>query len=225
MSAAGERPLPSLPRCRTRIVSSPIICLVTAGRGRDQPLLDLIVEAAHAGIDLIQIRERRLDDRALLNLTRRTVEATSGTSARIVVNDRVDIALAAGASGVHLRGDSFAAGRIRTLAPPGFLIGRSVHDRAEAAAAEAAGGCDYLLFGTVFPSTSKLPTDPVSGPEALREVCATAGIPVLAIGGISIENVSQVAASGAAGIAAISLFQRGDSIAATVSTLRRQFDT
>jgi thiamine monophosphate synthase len=90
---------------------------------------------------------------------------------------------------------------------------------------EAGGGCDYLLFGTVFPSTSKLPTDPISGPEALREVCATAGIPVLAIGGISIENVSQVAASGAAGIAAISLFQRGDSIAATVSTLRRPFDT
>ena len=206
-------------------MSSPIICLVTAGRGRERPLLDVIVEAAHAGVDLIQIRERRLDDRALVNLTRRAVEATRGTSSQIIVNDRVDVALAARASGVHLRGDSFAAGRIRTIAPPGFVIGRSVHHPAEAAAVEAGGGCDYLLFGTVFPSTSKLPTDPISGPEALREVCATAGIPVLAIGGISIENVSQVAASGAAGIAAISLFQRGDSIAATVSTLRRPFDT
>lgn len=206
-------------------MSFPIICLVTAGRGREQPLLDLIVEAAHAGVDLIQIREHRLDDRALVNLTRRAVEATRGTNSRIVVNDRVDVALAAGASGVHLRGDSFAAGRIRTLAPPGFLIGRSVHDPAEAAAVEAGGGCDYLLFGTVFPSTSKRPTDPISGPRALREVCATVGLPVLAIGGISIENVSRVAASGAAGIAAISVFERGDPIAATVSLLRRRFDT
>ena len=94
----------------------------------------------------------------------------------------------------------------RALAPPGFLIGRSVHDPAEAAAVEAGGGCDYLLFGTVFPSTSKRPANPISGPGVLREVCATVGIPVLAVGGISVENVSQVGASGAAGIAAISLF-------------------
>ena len=206
-------------------VPSPIICLVTAGHGRERPLLDLITEAAQAGVDLIQIRERRLDDRALLSLTRRAVEATRGTRSRIVVNDRVDVALTAEASGVHLRGDSFAAGRIRALAPPGFLIGRSVHGPAEAAAVESGGGCDYLLFGTVFPSTSKPPTDPIAGPAALREVCAVVGIPVLAIGGISIENVSQVAASGAAGIAAISLFERGDPIAATVSMLRRRFDT
>jgi thiamine-phosphate diphosphorylase len=206
-------------------VPSPIICLVTPGRGREQPLLDLIAEAAHAGVDLIQIRERRLDDRALLELTRRAVQATRGTSSRIVVNDRVDVALAAHASGVHLRGDSVAARRIRLLAPPGFLIGRSVHDPAEAAAVEAGGGCDYLLFGTVFPSTSKPPTDPISGPAALRMVCATVRIPVLAIGGISIDNVSQVGASGASGLAAINLFDSGDPIAATVSMLRRRFDT
>ena len=214
-----------VPRYQIRIVPSPIICLVTAGRGREQPLLDLIAEAAQAGVDLIQIRERRLDDRALVNLTRRALEATRGTSSRIVVNDRIDVALTAHASGVHLRADSFAADRIRPLVPPGFLIGRSVHDPAEAAAVEAGGGCDYLLFGTVFRSMSKPPADPISGPEALREVCASVSIPVLAIGGISIDNVSQVAASGAAGIAAISLFERGDPIAATVSMLRRRFDS
>jgi thiamine-phosphate diphosphorylase len=206
-------------------VSSPIICLVTGGRGLERPLLELIAEAAQAGVDLIQIRERRLDDRALATLTRRAVDSTRGTSSRIVVNDRVDIALTAGASGVHLRGDSVAAGRIRALAPDGFLIGRSVHDPAEAAAVEAGGGCDYLLFGTVFPSTSKPSTDPIAGPGVLREVCATVAIPVLAIGGISIENVREVAASGASGIAAISLFERGDPIAATVSMLRHRFDT
>ena len=204
---------------------SPIICFVTGGRGLERPLLELIAEAARGGVDLIQIRERRLDDRALATLTRRAIDAARGTSCRIVVNDRIDIALAAHASGVHLRGDSVAASRIRAMAPDGFLIGRSVHDPAEAAAVEAAGGCDYLLFGTVFPSTSKSSTDPISGPGALREVCARVAIPVLAIGGISIENVRQVAASGASGIAAISLFERGDPIAATVSMLRRRFDT
>ena len=204
---------------------SPIICLVTGGRGLERPLLELIAEAAQAGVDLIQIRERRLDDRALADLTRRAVDASRGTGSRILVNDRVDIALAAHAGGVHLRGDSVAASRIRALAPDGFLIGRSVHDPAEAAAVEADGGCDYLVFGTVFPSTSKPSTDAIAGPDALREVCARVAIPVLAIGGISIENVSQVAASGASGIAAISLFERGEPIAATVSTLRRRFDT
>ena len=206
-------------------MSSPIICLVTGGRGLERPLLELIAEAAQAGVDLIQIRERRLDDRALATLTRRAVDATRGTGSRIVVNDRVDIALAAHAGGVHLRGDSVAASRIRALVPGGFFIGRSVHDPAEAAAVEAGGGCDYLVFGTVFPSTSKPSTDPTSGPDALREVCARVAIPVLAIGGISIENVNQVAAAGASGIAAISLFERGDPIATTVSMLRRRFDT
>jgi len=206
-------------------VPSPIICLVTGGRGLEGPLVELIAEAAQAGVDLIQIRERRLDDRALADLTRRAVDASRGTGSRILVNDRVDIALAAHAGGVHLRGDSVAASRIRALAPDGFLIGRSVHDPAEAEAVEADGGCDYLVFGTVFPSTSKPSTDPISGPDTLREVCARVAIPVLAIGGISIENVSQVAASGASGIAAISLFERGDPIAVTVSTLRRRFDT
>ena len=206
-------------------MSSPIICLVTGGRGLERPLLELIAEAAQAGVDLIQIRERRLDDRALATLTRRAVDATRGTGSRIVVNDRVDIALAAHAGGVHLRGDSVAANRIRALAPDGFFIGRSVHDPAEAAAVEAGGGCDYLVFGTVFPSTSKPSTDPISGPDALREVCARVAIPVLAIGGISIENVNQVAAAGASGIAAISLFERSDPIAATVAMLRRRFDT
>jgi thiamine-phosphate pyrophosphorylase len=126
---------------------------------------------------------------------------------------------------VHLRGDSVAASRIRAMAPDGFLIGRSVHDAAEAAAVEAGGGCDYLLFGTVFPSANKPSHHPISGPGALREVCASVGIPVLAIGGVTIENVSHVAASGASGIAAISLFNRGDPIGATVSMLRRRFDT
>jgi thiamine-phosphate pyrophosphorylase len=203
-----------------------IICLVTADRGPRQPLLELVDAAAHAGVDMIQIRERRLDDRALLRLTRRAVALTRGTAARVVVNDRIDVALAAGASGVHLRGDSFAALRARALAPPEFLIGRSVHDPSEAAAADAAGGCDYLLFGTVFRSTSKPADHGASGVEALERVCRSVRLPVLAIGGISLENARQVARAGASGVAGISLFLGAkDALPATVAALRRAFDT
>jgi thiamine-phosphate pyrophosphorylase len=87
-------------------VPAPIICLVTDGRAREQPTLELIAAAGRAGVDLIQIRERGMDDRALLDLTRRAVELTRGTASRVVVHVRADIALAAGASGVHLRGNS-----------------------------------------------------------------------------------------------------------------------
>jgi thiamine-phosphate pyrophosphorylase len=203
-------------------VQPPIICLVTGGAG-GRPLLDAIVEAAQAGVDLIQIRERDLDDRTLLELTRRAVDATRDTLCRILVNDRFDIAMSANASGVHLRSDSFPATRIRAAAPLGFLIGRSVHDAAEADA--AAPGCDYLIFGTVFPSMSKPAGHHASGLPALREVCAAVKIPVLAIGGISTENVSDVVSAGAAGVAAMSLFRGPEPVASIVSMVRRRFDT
>jgi thiamine-phosphate pyrophosphorylase len=206
-------------------VSAPIICLVTGGRAREQPTLELIAAAARAGVDLIQIRERGMDDRALLDFTQRAVELTRGTTSRVVVNDRADIALAAGASGVHLRANSCDAARVRALAPGGFLIGRSVHATAEAVATAAAGGCDYLIFGTVFSSTSKPANHPVAGLDALRDACRSVQLPVLAIGGIALDNAALVARAGASGIAAISLFERSGALAATVSALRRVFDT
>jgi thiamine-phosphate diphosphorylase len=205
-------------------VASPIICLVSGDRGCGRSLLDLVEAAAHAGVDLIQIRERRFSDRALLDLTRRAIGCARGRVSRIVVNDRADIALAAGAAGVHLPGRAFGAGRLRALAPEGFLIGRSVHTRDDAIAA-AADGCDYLLFGTVFPSPGKPANHPVAGLDALREVCEAVQVPVLAIGGMSLDNVADVARTGASGIAAIGLFEGRAGIAAIVAELRRRFDT
>ena len=200
----------------------PIICLVTGGTG-DPRLLDAIVEAAQAGVDLVQIREPGLGDRALLELAHGAVEATRDTPCRILVNDRFDIAMRANAHGVHLRSDSFPATRIRAAAPEGFLIGRSVHDAAEAEA--AAPGCDYLIFGTVFRSASKPAGHHPAGLAPLRAACAAVQIPVLAIGGISTENVSDVAAAGAWGMAAIGLFRGREPIASIVSIVRRRFDT
>jgi thiamine-phosphate diphosphorylase len=183
----------------------------------------LVREAALSGIDLVQIREPRLEGGALVSFVREAIDEAAHTSCRVLVNDRFDVAIAANAAGVHLRGNSFPAGRIRSLAPTGFLIGRSVHNPAEAAAVTQDGGCDYLIFGTVFQSRNKPQGHPVAGLHVLREVCRTTTLPVIAVGGISIENASEVVAAGAKGVAGIDLFQRP--LSSTVSRLRHRFDT
>lgn len=208
----------------TRTLSSPVISLVTGNHGREVALLELIAAAVHAGVEVIQIREPQLPDCTLFRVTTRAVALARETTSRIVVNDRADIALAAGAAGVHLRGRSFDARRLRVLGPDGFLIGRSVHRRSEAEAAEAEG-CDYVLFGTVFPSISKPADHAVAGIGALRDVCGAVSLPVLAIGGVSPENVREVADAGASGVAAITLFEMASDVAGTVAALRRRFDT
>lgn len=204
-------------------MQSPLICLVTGG-GPPEAVLTLVRDAALAGVDLIQVREPGLDDRTLVALIREAVDAAQQTHCRVVVNDRLDIALAANAGGVHLRGASMSARRVRGVVAAGFLVGRSVHNRQEALAA-AQSGCDYLIFGTVFPSRSKPPGHPVAGLDQLHEIATVVQIPVLAIGGISTENAATAIAAGAAGVAGIELFRSGAPVASTVSRLRRSFDT
>ena len=104
-----------------------------------------------------------------------------------------------------------------------FLIGRSVHSVEEATAAEAGGGLDYLIFGTIFPTSSKPEGHPLAGPEALRAAVAACRLPILGIGGITLENVDRVAATGAAGVAAIGLFLGSQSMDADISSVRRRF--
>jgi thiamine-phosphate diphosphorylase len=179
--------------------------------------------AADAGLDLFQIREPDLPDAALLDLATRVREATGGSALRVLINDRLDIAIAAGLDGVHLRGASFPAPRARVMAPVQFLIGRSVHGVEEARAADAAGGLDYLIFGTIF-ATSRKPADHVlAGVQTLDEAVRACRLPILAIGGISLENVALVAKSGAAGLAAIGLFHEIGRIAEHAAKLRRIF--
>jgi thiamine-phosphate pyrophosphorylase len=192
---------PGLPR--------PLICLVT-NRHRVRPagvasVVRLAGRAAGAGVDIIQVRESTLDDRQLAGLVRALVETVGGAPTRVVVNDRTDIALAARAHGVHLRADSISAARVRELVPAGFLIGRSVHARSEAVAA-AHSGVDYIVAGTVYPTASKPESLPLLGLDGLRDLVRAVEVPVLAIGGIAADNVGDIAASGAAGVAAIGLF-------------------
>lgn len=184
----------------------PLICLVTDRRRLPKPedVVLLASAASSAGVDLIQVRERDLDDRRLLDLAVRIIRAVEPPTI-VVVNERADIARAAGAGGVHLRGDSFAADRLRAVVPGGFLIGRSVHDAAEASAV-AATGVDYLVMGTMFATASKPPGAPAAGIPRLERACRGVTVPILAIGGMTTTNAAAAAAAGAAGVAAIGLF-------------------
>jgi thiazole tautomerase (transcriptional regulator TenI) len=214
----------------------PLICLVTdrhrlhaPSSGAVQALLAQIRVAARAGVDVIQLRERDLSTRALEDVTTRAVAAVSGTACRLVMNDRLDVALACGAAGVHLRHDSFGSDRVRAATGPDMHIGRSVHSVDEAKREAEIGAVDYLIFGTVFQTLSK-PGTAGAGLEELARVTAAVPLPVLAIGGITVERLPDVARAGAAGIAAIGLFvppredDPSELFAGTVSAVRRAFD-
>lgn len=201
----------------------PVMTLVTGG-GDPRTLAERVGAAARAGIHLVQVRERELDDRALFSEVTVCLDAVKGTMARVVVNDRLDVALAARAHGVHLRSDSIHPRRVRALAPRGFLVGRSVHDAGDIVALTEAGGVDYFVFGTVFRSASKPGRSP-AGIDGLARAAAATPVPVLAIGGITPTTLPGVRAAGAAGFAAISLFAgSGDDVAVAVREARLAFD-
>jgi thiamine-phosphate pyrophosphorylase len=201
-----------------------IVCLVTDRRRFANPtrdLLDQIRRAVDAGIDLVQVRERDLEAAPLADLVGELVTTTRGSETRVVVNDRLDVAIATGSDGVHLRHDSVAVADARRLAPGPFLVGRSVHDLVET---RAAAGADYLIAGTVFETTSKPGLVSLLGTEGLRRIVAASTAPVLGIGGITLDRLDAVAATGAAGIAAIGLFADRH-LVDRVEEARRRFDS
>jgi thiamine-phosphate pyrophosphorylase len=197
------------------------ICLVTDRRLR--PPIEQASDAVAAGVDIIQVRERDLEAGALSALVAAIVAVTRGSATRVVVNDRVDVALASGADGVHLRGDSMPAARVRPVAPLGFLICSAVHNVGEAAV--AAGASDYLIAGTVFPTASKPGMTGLLGLDGLAGIARAVSVPVLAIGGMSVARAADVARTGAQGLAAISLFADPDRpIKDVVRQIRERFN-
>jgi len=163
-------------------------------------------KAIHWGVDFIQIREKDLDDGALFRLTCRILELARETRCRVLVNGRADIALAAGAHGVHLPSTGLRASDVRAWVPQNFLVGVSVHTMPEMRRA-CAQGADYLLVGHIFPTDSKLGYGPALGLPYLEKACSSAALPVLGLGGVKPDRIQSVLDTGAAGIASVSLFQ------------------
>jgi thiamine-phosphate pyrophosphorylase len=224
----------------------PILCYVTdrrslsAASGASQSALaEKIAAIAAAGVDWVQIREKDLPGRELAALTREAIARRSAS--RIIVNDRLDVAITAGAGGIHLgeaslpvadvakwvnRSDSGVvvsddgvASQFPVAASEGFLIGASSHSL-EGAKAAVRDGADYIFFGPVFATPSKAKFGEPQGVKHLAAVCGAVAVPVIAIGGITLANAGECVAAGAAGVAAIRLFQDAADPAQVVSTLK-----
>jgi thiamine-phosphate pyrophosphorylase len=159
--------------------------------------------AAAAGVDLIQLREPDLDARRLSALARDAMRVVRGSSTRLIVNGRPDVAVAAELDGVHLPERGLPADRVRELLRGPAIVGTSVHSSAAALDAEI---IDYAVFGAVYETASKSFGHPVAGIDGLERAVEGAAVPVLAIGGVTLGRLAEIAASGAAGFAAIDLF-------------------
>jgi thiamine-phosphate pyrophosphorylase len=222
----------------TRKPSLPLLLCYISDRaqfpgGRAQQelcLLKKIAECAAAGVDYIQLREKDLTSRDLEALVRKAVAALPADSqAKLLINARADVALACGAHGVHLPANDLAAGEVRTVfvraGNPAAVIGVSAHSVEEVRQAEARGA-DFVAFGPVFEKNGQMNPQ---GLKHLRQACQRApmpsvssSMPILALGGVTLENAQQCLAAGAVGIAAIRLFQEND-VEQTVDRLRSQF--
>ncbi len=182
------------------VLPLPIVMLVTDRHACGERRLDEVVEAAvEGGVNVVQLREKDLPARELYDLALRLRQIV-GTQALLLVNDRIDVALAARAHGVELGSMGLPCDVARGLAPD-LLIGRSVHGVAPAAEA-VANGADLLVVGTMFASRSHPGMSP-AGPSLVRKVGAVTSVPLVGIGGITTANASQVIAAGASGVAAI----------------------
>jgi len=218
----------------------PILCYVTDRRSlplstssdAHHLLLKSIGRAAAAGVDWIQLREKDYSGKECAQLLTESLQCVraAGSPTRIFVNDRLDVALAYGAGGAHLsengipvteacrlRDDFFAA---NPQAARDFLIGVSCHSLGAALGA-ARGGADYIYFSPIYSTPSKANYGPPQGIERLARICAAVEVPVIAIGGITVENARECVNAGAAGVAAIRLFQDPPELDATVEELRR----
>lgn len=184
--------------------------------------LEAIDKAARAGCQLVQIREKDMSAKALAAFTRAAIECARPHGARVLVNDRLDVAMAAGADGVHLRASSIPAPEVRAVVArkglDDFLIGVSTHSVAEAKLAED-GGADFIVCGPVYDTPSKKAFGPPLGLERFAEICGAVKIPVLAIGGINLSNYREPLRRGAAGVAAIGLFTDVENLEQTIRFL------
>lgn len=223
-------------RCRASEMSlqvqQPIIYLITSGATNAQTtpaseafadILKLVSAAVAARVSLIQLREKLLSGRVLFDLTTQAANITRGTQTKLLVNDRADIACGAGADGVHLTEVSLRAAVVRRTFGSNFLIGVSTHSLEQARAARD-DDADFAVWGPVFATESK---NTYGEPQGVRKLAQVAReldpFPIVALGGLKLDNVAECVAAGAKGIAGISLFQDIKELPITVSRVRGVF--
>jgi thiamine-phosphate pyrophosphorylase len=188
-------------------------------------LLKLVSAAVAAGVNLIQLREKNLTTRVLFELAVQSAEITRSSATRLLINDRADIARAAGADGVHLQRRSLEPRIVRRTFGEKFLIGASTHSLAEARAARD-GGADFVVFGPVFDTVSKrIYGEPVGLEELSEAARALAPLPIIALGGVTVENARDCLRAGARGVAAIRLFNDAARLSQIVETLFSERET
>ncbi|MEK6280534.1 MAG: thiamine phosphate synthase [Acidobacteriota bacterium] len=210
-----------------------LIYLITSGETNPQTtpaaeqfsnVLRLIEAAVAAGIDLVQIREKRLSAKVLYALSEAAAQITRGSSTGLLVNDRADIAAAAGAQGVHLSTRSLSPQVVRRTFGDQFLIGVSTHSLDQASFARAQGA-DLAVLGPIFETSSKRQYGEPLGIEELRRVASQlTPFPILALGGIAVSRVAACIRAGASGIAAISLLNDARQLRRVVNEIRSSFD-
>jgi thiamine-phosphate diphosphorylase len=196
--------------------------LITDRRATRSGLAEAVDRALEVGVDSVQVRDKGASAAQIFTSTLEIARLARRRDVRVLVNDRVDVALAARAHGVHLAAHSLPPSVARGLLEPWQLLGVSVHSAEEAVAA-ARAGADYLTFGHVF-ATWAHRDEPARGVRMLAEVVSAAEVPVLAIGGISAERVGEVLAAGCAGVAVISAVLSADDPAFAARTIRAALD-
>lgn len=179
--------------------------------GKERPLDDLVAAAIRGGATMIQFREKTWTARRQVEAGRRLLAITRPAGVPLLINDRVDVALALDADGVHLGPDDLPVADARRIVGPEKIIGASAATVAEAVRAEA-DGADYVGVGSVFPTASKPDAGDAIGPEALSQIRAAISIPIVAVGGITDANAAEAIRAGAHGVAVISAVMGADDV-------------
>ena len=196
---------------------TPLLCFVTdRKRCRGKDLEEVVDQAVTHGAGMVQLREKDLPSGDLYELGTKVQNVIAGR-AKLIVNDRIDVALALHADGVQLPEDGIPVAAARKIVGPDLLIGRSIHSVSAAVDAQS-DGADYLIAGTIFPSKSH-PGGPSQGKQFLPALCREVSIPILAIGGITLQNVGEVMEAGCSGLAVISAISEADDPESATSSL------
>lgn len=200
-----------------------VLVVTDAGLTRGRSVVEVARAALSGGAGAVQLRNKGASARELLEVGGALRALTRAAGALLFVNDRLDVALALGADGVHLGPHDLPVAAARAVAPRGFLVGRSADDP-EVARLAVLEGADYIGCGTVYPTLTKPDAGGVVGPEGLRSVVEAVPVPVVGIGGITVERATEVAGSGAAGVAVVGAIMGAEDPAEAVRALRAAFE-